>query len=98
MTCCECLDVGSMQRSTADSPVAPADLLDHNPGDRSHVLALDLDHRVGHATHDFLLLGRREHSLDDLDVDEWHRLLLLFHLLPVSGIAGRGYLADRPSG
>ena len=39
----------------------------------SHVLALDLDHGVGHAADNFLLLSRREHFLDDLDVDESDR-------------------------
>jgi hypothetical protein len=36
-----------MQRLAADPPVAAVDLLDDDPGDTSHVLALDRDHRVG---------------------------------------------------
>lgn len=37
----ERFDVGSREWLAADGPVAAADLLDNDPGDRPHVLALD---------------------------------------------------------
>ena len=41
------LDIGSAQRVTGDAPVAALHLLDHHPGHRTHVLALDGDHGLG---------------------------------------------------
>jgi hypothetical protein len=43
-----------------------------HPGDRAHVLALDGDHGLGQLPDDLLLLLGREHTLDELHVDERH--------------------------
>jgi hypothetical protein len=60
------------QRLARDPPVAAADFLDHDPGDRAHVLALNGDHRVGELFDDPALLLGDGHVLDELDVDERH--------------------------
>src|SRR6185312_12176397 len=68
----ERLDVGGAQGVPADPPLTAGDLFDDDPGDRAHVLALDLDHRLGEVADDPLLLLGVEHTLDELDVDQWH--------------------------
>jgi hypothetical protein len=68
----ECLDICGVHRLSADPPVPAGDLFDDHPRDGTHVLALDLDHRVGHLPHDVLLLRCGEHAFDDFDIDEWH--------------------------
>ena len=65
-------DVLRGQRLARDPPVAAADFLDHDPGDRAHVLALNGDHRVGELFDDPALLLGDGHVLDELDVDERH--------------------------
>jgi hypothetical protein len=60
------------QRLAADAPVAAAHLFDEDPGDASHVLSFDGDHRIGEALDDLSLLLGREHVLDQLDVDKRH--------------------------
>src|SRR4029079_8394482 len=90
LTCGESLDVSSVQRRSADAPVPAGDLFDHHPRDGTHVIALDLDDGVGHLSHDVLLLGRGEHSLNDLHVDERHLSLFLSfsHDRPTELVAG----------
>src|SRR5947207_13187853 len=73
----ERLDVVGNEGLTADTPLATGDLLDQAPRDRSQLLALDRDHRVGEALDDLLLLKRREDALDELDLDERHAVLLV---------------------
>jgi hypothetical protein len=52
------------ERLTADAPVATVDLLDDHPGDASHVLSFDRDHRIGEALDDLsLLLGCEDSSI-----------------------------------
>src|SRR5688572_17349605 len=71
------LDIGGVQRVAGDRPVAGGDLLDDAPGDRAHVLALDLHQRVGEPANDLLLLLGRKDILDDLHVDQWHEMTFL---------------------
>ena len=54
----ERLHVLGRERVAGDPQVAAGDLLQRDPGDRSHVLALDLDHGVGEALDDLALLLR----------------------------------------
>src|SRR5215218_6785080 len=71
-------DCGSLQVThilrreglAADPPVAAVDLLDRDPRDGAHGLALDLDHGVGQLLDHLLLLVGVEDALDQLDVDE----------------------------
>src|ERR1700730_2624755 len=65
----EGLDVRSGERVAAAAPVTALDFLDHDPGDRSHVLAFDLHHGVGEPANDVVLLLGGEDSFDDLDVE-----------------------------
>src|SRR5688572_33343913 len=71
------LDIGGVQRVAGDRPVAGGDLFDDAPGDRAHVLALDLHHRVGEPADDLLLLLGGEDVFDDLHADQWHRMTFL---------------------
>jgi hypothetical protein len=71
------LHIGGVQRVAGDRPVAGGDLLDDAPGDRTHVLALDLHHRVGEPANDLLLLVGGEDILDDLHIDQGHRVISL---------------------
>src|SRR5947209_18362688 len=58
------LDVVGDEGLATDPPLTVGYLLDHAPDGPAHVLALDLDHRVGEALHDLLLLGRCEHAFE----------------------------------
>src|SRR5664279_6592570 len=69
---CKRLDVSARERLTADAPVTAADLFDDDPGDRPHVLAFDVDNRLGETLDDVVLLLGGEDVFDDFDVDEWH--------------------------
>src|ERR1700680_2756258 len=60
------------QRLAADAPVAALDLFDDAPRDAAHVLALDRDHGLRELLDDLALLMLREHTLDYLDVQQWH--------------------------
>src|SRR5215207_3637568 len=80
----ERLDVLRGERVARDAPVAAADLIDDAPRHRTHVLALDLHHRVGETADDLLLLLGGEDVLDDLDLNERHVGLPLF-TTPVLG-------------
>src|SRR5215470_6711186 len=68
----QCLHVCCRKRLTAHGPVAALNLVDHHPGDRAHVLALDAHHGVGDALDDGALLALREDAFDDLHIDQWH--------------------------
>ena len=79
------LDVLGGERLAADAPLAALHLFDRDPGDGAHRLALDVDHRLGELGDDLLLLVRREHTLDELDLHERHGCLLC----RVAGDSGR---------
>src|SRR5438094_798437 len=54
------LDISSGQGLASDAPTPALDLFDDHPGDRTHRLALDGNHRVGELANHLLLLGVRE--------------------------------------
>src|SRR5580704_17857077 len=69
----ERFDVGRGEGIPANSPVPTLDLLNHDPCHWSQRLAFYFHHRVGEPPHHVALLALVEHSLDQLDVHQWHR-------------------------
>src|SRR5215210_317024 len=68
------LDRGALP---ADTPVSALDvLLYEDPGQGTHVLALNGDHRVGDLLDHLLFLVGGEDPFDELYLDQWHELLL----------------------
>ena len=63
------VNIACGQQLAADPPVTLFDLHDPDPGDRAHRLAFHGDHRLRDIADKFLLLGRRENVLDDVDRD-----------------------------
>ena len=58
----------------ADAPIAALDLFNDNPGHPAHVLAFDRDHRIGQRLDHLPLLRLGEDALDQLYLNQWHRL------------------------
>jgi hypothetical protein len=60
----------------ADPPIAAFDLLDDDPGHRTHVLAFDGNHRVGELLDHLALLRVGEDAFDYFDRNQGHAGLL----------------------
>ena len=56
----------------ADAPVAVFDFVDFNQRIRAQRFAFDGDHDFGHFLDHLLLLRRREHVFDYLNIYQWH--------------------------
>src|SRR5437879_12136307 len=70
------LDGFSGQRLTADAPIAARDFGNLDPGDAAHVLAFDRHHGVRELRDHLALLLGIEHVLDDVNLYQWHAVLL----------------------
>src|ERR1700754_3240097 len=68
----ESLDIRGAERFAPYCPISALELVDTDPGDRPHVLTLDLNHGFSDFCDQLLLLGRCEHVFDDIDRNEWH--------------------------
>src|SRR5882724_1382198 len=87
------LHIFGRHRLACDAPVAAAHFFDQHPRHGTHFFTLDRDHGVGKRLDDLLLLRRREHALDELDLNQWHDRL---HLLAAN--LGRLRYARPPIG
>jgi hypothetical protein len=72
----ERLDIRRAKRFTAYCPIAALELVDANPGNRPHILALHLDHGLSDFRNQLLLLRRREYVFDHINRNEWHLMTL----------------------
>jgi hypothetical protein len=70
--CGERLDIGRFQCLAADGPVSAFEFIDADPGDRAHVLALDLDHCRSNFGDQLLLLLWGKNVFNHIDGNERH--------------------------
>ena len=72
LPCSQSLYVRSPECLAADCPISALELIDADPGNWPHILALHVNHRLGHPCDEILLLCGAENVLDHIDRNEWH--------------------------